>query len=752
MTAVEHDWRRTHAVIVAVERYNGSDTLNLDGPVHDAIGMRKWLTGRGVPPENIQLLASPLERNRAALEAAHPDYRPAERANVRKVFREGLSHIDGDDWLWVYWAGHGVQARGGRWSLLYPETSDTDLQGLDADSLVDLVRTDHLRWDAVDRVTVVIDACRQALPPGSHELADIPQPLTDWPQTRSDRPVFWMRACQAGAVAMEQDGAGRFTSALLRQLEAAGADADANGGADGAGLDLDRVWRGVQDEFAQMRAAGSSRQYPTMHVINWEEQERTVRLGPPAPPLDPEKRRFRETLVLEASGLLGADPAGSAGRVAARLCEQFTTGPPATTPPSAEELVDWALENPHGTVTLLAELSAHTPVRTEIRKACHVLQDQWLTRAEYTELVALLGRLDERGRYDVAEEARALFGLVDLSCHDPAVLADALEELLPKPDQLPQLLRVVERFAAVDEGAVAADLRAWSLRCAERLGLKGQLMERRGEAEEYAEGVKAADLAQDQGAPPSDSWGSIQIRLHPSSGSGQRRAYEVWTRRGEDIISLAKVDTPASLEEIQRGIDDLLSRHARTRDTLVEFFVAPTDLELAVHRWQLDAEGPLERSLGTDYPVVVRCTELRDNQRHVWKRRWDRVDSAGTEDLEWLPAHLDTFKQVHGVLQGQEDVPGLVLTTPSRARSDVFNACLFDGVPVLIWHGEAEAATARAELTTLLGTERLRSLPQHLRKLRSASEADESHHGRHMALLWDDPHRPLPDQLDLSAP
>ncbi|MBO3675285.1 caspase family protein [Streptomyces sp. NEAU-YJ-81] len=734
MTAVEHDWRRTHAVIVAVERYNGSDALNLDGPVHDAIGMRKWLTGRGVPPENIRLLASPMEHNRAALEAEHPGYRPAERADVRKVFRDGLREIDGE-WLWIYWAGHGVQAPGGRWSLLYPETSDTDLQGLDADSLMDLVRTDHVHWDGADRVTVVIDACRRALPLDIHELADVPQPLTNVTQTRSERPVFWMRACQAGAVAMEQGGAGRFTSALLRQLETAGAD--------GAGLDLDRVWKGVQDEFAQVRATGSSRQYPTMHVINWEQEERTVRLGPPAPPLDPEKRRFREMLVLEASGLLGADAAGSAGRVAARLCEQFTTAPPATTPPSAEELVDWALENPHGTITLLAELSAHAPVRTEIRKACHVLQDQWLTRAEYTELVALLGRLDERGRYDVAEEARALFGLVDLSCHDPAVLADALEELIPKPDQLPQLLRVVERFAAVDEGAVAADLRAWSLRCAERLGLKGQLMERRGEAEEYAEGVKAAGLAQDQ---------RVQIRLHPSNGSGQRRAYEVWTRRGEDVTSLAKVDTPASLEEIQRGIDELLRTHARTRDTLVEFFVAPTDLELAVHRWQLDADGPLERSLGTDYPVVVRCTELRDNQRHVWKQRWERVDSAGTEDLEWLPAHLDTFKQVHGVLQGQEDAPGVVLTTPLRARSDVFNACLFDGVPVLIWHGEAEAAAARAELTALLGTERLRSLPQHLRKLRSASEADESHHGRHMALLWDDPHRPLPDQLDLSAP
>ncbi|MBP8534860.1 caspase family protein, partial [Streptomyces sp. MK37H] len=458
---------------------------------------------------------------------------------------------------------------------------------------------------------------------------------------------------------------------------------------------------------------------------------------------------------------LGPDPAGSAAsaaRVAARLSEQFTTDPPTTTPPLAEELVDWALENPHGTVTLLAELSARAPaqapVRTEIRKACHVLQNQWLTRAEYAELVGLLERLGQRGRCDFAEVAREKYPTIALSSLGPTALVDDLEALLlPPPKQLPQLLRVVEHFAALCGGAVAGELQAWSLECAKRIDLEGQLHERRGEAQEHARRVQAdPDTVTDQGAPPSGSWGSIQIRLHAPSEDGQRRAYEVWSRRGDSVNSLVKEDTPASLEEIQRGLDHLLSNHARTHDTLVEFFVTPTDLELAVHRWQLDAEGRLERSLGTDYPVVVRCTELREHQRHLWERRWEKAATAGVEDLHWLPAHYDTFKQVNGDLQGREDVPGVVMTSPVRARAEVFNACLFGGVPVLIWHGEAEGAAAQAELKTLLRTERLRSLPQHLRKLRSASEADESHHGRHIALLWDDPHRPLPDQLDLSAP
>ncbi|MFD0650083.1 hypothetical protein ACFQ2Y_17225 [Streptomyces malaysiensis subsp. malaysiensis] len=73
----------------------------------------------------------------------------------------------------------------------------------------------------------------------------------------------------------------------------------------------------------------------------------------------------------------------------------------------------------------------------------------------------------------------------------------------PPPRQLPQLLRVVEHFAALCGGAVAGELRAWSLECARRIDLEGQLYERRGEAQEHAERVKAdPDTATDQGHLP----------------------------------------------------------------------------------------------------------------------------------------------------------------------------------------------------------------------------------------------------------
>ncbi|WP_435241521.1 caspase family protein [Streptomyces cucumeris] len=748
MREPEHDWRRTHAVIVAVEQYRGSDDWTLDGPVKDALGMRSWLTGLGVPPANIRLLASPKEENRAALQEADPGHRAADSGTVREVFMDELRRIDAD-WLWIYWAGHGVQAPGGRWSLLYPETRDTDMRGLDAHNLMSLLRTEHLPRQGVQRVTVVIDACWRALPARAHEMVADPEHLTRRNEVNRDREIFWMRACRPGAVAKNQQGAGVFSSVLLGQLAAA------SGG--GAAPDLGRVWQGVQDEFRRLHEEEGLQQFPTVHISDGTRDGREVPLGPPAPtgpPLDEPGRRAHGKLAASVAGLLAAEP-GRAARVLVRLAEEFTTAPPVTESPSAGELVDWALAEHHGAVTLLDALAQEAPgepVPAPAQGACQVLQPgRWLLRAEYDALVALLDRLTPDRLADFADAARAELPGVGLPPAAPGPLADALEELLRTPHQLPQLLRAVERFAAAESesgpgtgtGAgtgTAETLREWSLGCAVRIGLEGALRDRRAEAEERAASVDAAGAVDER----------VQIRLHPAVGSGRLRAYEVWARRGDRVESLATVDTPAPLEEIQRGVDELLRTHARSQETLVEFFVAAADLELDVHCWPLTT--PFERSLGTDYPVVVRCGEFRAEQRHLWLRRWQAVEGASTDDLYRLPAHLVSSKHVYGDLQAREDVPGVVMTTPARARPEVFTACLFGGVPVLVWHGAHERDGAEAELEALLGTESLRSLPQRLRKLRSASDADAAHPGRHLALLWDDPHRPLPGPLDLSAP
>ncbi|MGD3106415.1 caspase family protein [Streptomyces sp. YGL11-2] len=728
MTGPRHDWRRTHAVLVAVEAYQGHPDWDLDGPVSDALKVMGWLVEQGVPRENIQLLASPLARNEGLLAQAPPSWRPAQRGNIRHLFREELRRIDGE-WLWIYWAGHGVQA-GDRWSLLYPESRDRDLVGVDTDNLIHLLRTDRLPHRGVDRVTVIIDACREALPVRQQALAAPPDRLWEEPQTHHDRRIFLMRASHPGGTAKNRDGAGLFTSVLLEQL--------AKAGHDGAAVDLDRVWHGVSGEFERLRRDEGIRQFPTLHVSDWDGTAREFAVEPLR---DPRHRRARQQLVFETERLLAAAAGGALG-VAARLCPQLDTEPPATTPPTGGELVDWALADPRGAATLLHALAEAAPgetVQPGAHEASCILQNgQWLTRAEYGALVALLSRLDPPQRDAFERLAGELLRTAPAPAPGPAPLVDVLEGLTRKQDQLPQLLRVVEWFAAPDQSRVAVELQEWSMACATRLGLVGALRERRIEAEDRAADDRAVDER-------------VQVRLGPPDGPGHRRGYEVWlSRRDGASETVSVVDDRVPLEEIQRALDDVLNRYARTDRTVVEFFLAYTDLHLEVHRWPRGTAGPARRTLGTDFPVVVRSAELRDERPEMWKKRWARVETSCTTALYWPPGDMDSTA-LHTALQAREDSPGAVITTAVPDRPQQFAVCLFSGVPVLVWHAEAERESAEAVLAAMLGAEQLHSLPHHVHRLRSLGESHDRHPGKHLALLWDDPHRPLP-QLELSAP
>lgn len=180
MTTV-HDWQRTHAVIVAVEAY-ADRAWNISGPASDAARMMRWLRARGVPENGMHLLASPLEQNKGILaDFTGVKRSTADRAHVRRVFREELSKLE-VDWLWVYWAGHGLKAGGNRWSLLYPDTRTGDPLGVDAENLVSLLRTAHLPALRPERVTMVIDACQSTLSAGQQARALAPETIAAHPE------------------------------------------------------------------------------------------------------------------------------------------------------------------------------------------------------------------------------------------------------------------------------------------------------------------------------------------------------------------------------------------------------------------------------------------------------------------------------------------------------------------------------------------------------------------------------------------
>ncbi|MFD7867487.1 caspase family protein [Streptomyces sp. NPDC059783] len=751
MRPAGHDWRRTHAVVVAVEQYaTRGEGWDLDGPANDAARMMRWLRGRGVPEDHMHLLASPLERNEGLLaEFTGVRRSTADRMHVRRVFQDELRALD-VDWLWVYWAGHGIQAAHNRWSLLYPESRDGDPQGADAENLISLLRTDRLPARAAQRAVVVLDACRTTLKPGEQAHAADPDTLTNRTEANVERPLFVMRASRPGQAAKSVHGVGLFTSKLMDELEAGSRRDPA------AAPDLDRVWQGIRSHFDELAERDGAGQVPTALCRNWTSDEDYAPRRLPAAAKPPAERNpARDGLALLVRAAL-ADDGPALARVARKLGTHLAAPLPCEPAEiDAVTLVDWARTRPHGIATLIHLLAAAPcglePADLVSMKADgrRLAPDRWLLCAEYDTLMALLEAQPEEVAREFTEAARKEAVGTDLTATAPREVVDALEALLPDLPRLPRLLGTVERAAAAaGDGPYAEALRQWSDACARRLdaALPAVLADRRATLAEQAAAAGTADER-------------VQIRLSAPSGPAGHRTYQVWTHGASGAESVEVRDTPVAPAAIERAVDTLLARHGRVNSTPVEFFLDARDLELDVHRWQIGSDGPFERSLGAEFPVAVRCTEhRRPQQEHLWRGRWEQVAHARTGDLHWLPGDLPTMKAAHGLVSAREDAPGVVVTAHGSAagsaapRTDVFTACVFGGVPVMVWCGHGEPDRAAEELKNLLTDCPLPELPARLRRLRADCDGDDTHPRGGLALLWDDPERQLPPRLDLSAP
>ncbi|MFD5895499.1 caspase family protein [Streptomyces sp. NPDC060366] len=738
MTARGPDWSRTHALVVAVEQYAEGGDWCLDGPARDAANMITWLMGQGVPRENVQLLASPRPENKHLLEAVGlGTYDQVNQTTVRNLFRHRLAALAGD-WLWVYWAGHGVQAKGSQWSLLYPEARSNDLIGLDAGDLVDLLQSDRLDPRDFRRVSVVIDACRQPLSVQAQMHAADPDRLLGTTTFQKARQVFAMHACEPGGLAKNRAGEGLFTRVLLDEL--------ATEGRSDTGPDLEAVWGRVRDEFERRRDAGTAQQIPTVSVRNWAGDSHEFTFAP-LPLLGPDEQQ----LFLAVTALIDCTP-GAAAACGARLAEELGATPTSEDAPTARDLVGQALGTHHGITTLLHVLAESTRGGTSLedarRGALKTRPGEWLLRSEYDELAELLGENESPLLETFVRAARHELPGLRIDTDTVQTVVDGLEQLLPpRPPSPRQLLRVVERTAAAVPEPGRGALRAWSDRCAERSDTpRDALLTWRTYAEERADAISPA-------ATPFDH--RIQIQLSPQTGTDQRRTYQVWSARaGRSATSLVKVDTPSLPAEIRLGLDRLLVENGRVHETLVEFFLPYSDLDLDVHRWGITNGTPLEHPLGVDYPVVVRPADERPNPvvpNH--RRRWDRVAASTTHDLHWLPDGLGE-EHLYRTLSERASAPGVVMTVPARARprARMFAVCVYSGIPVLVWHRGEELRTVTSQLKSVLRDGELPSLPHRLREFRCGSDPAADRQGRHLAMLWDDPDLPLPRPLALSAP
>lgn len=324
-----------------------------------------------------------------------------------------------------------------------------------------------------------------------------------------------------------------------------------------------------------------------------------------------------------------------------------------------------------------------------------------------------------------------------------------LAALNAEPDGLPKLIAFVEHLASGRRSEFAIELRRWADREAVRLGVVSELQRMR---REYV-----APLA----GPPPNSPAYLVIRLEPDAIDPDRYQLSHWhqlgvsqgwqPQRGEDFFG--------SLEEVRRQVavivEDIESRWARYQPNLqIEFLLPNALLNLGVEQWS----SPRPEPLGSEYPLAIRSLDrMRSPKWHrSWRRRWqelnDQLESTGTVEPEsdyWIESE-SPIRRVTADLESKPHVTLLGLSSPpSPEAADELAVGLRAGVPVIVWHREGGGLDADFISELLRGNDPAAML-QRLRALRrEAQHGGSDHLGRHLAVLWDDPDRPLITADDL---
>jgi vWA-MoxR associated protein C-terminal domain/Caspase domain len=237
---------RTHAIIVAIEKYTAGGDLH--GPAQDAVVFTGWLIDRGVKRKNIHLFCSPQGASRPDVEQLGVDLHEADHATFVSWFSS--ANLSGDLLLFL-WGGHGICLKEER-HLIFADAMKNLLYAIDWKSLRSLLR------NGLDfpRQLCFVDACANHAEFGSAKPEPVGIPV--FPIRQTDVRQIALFAASPGQRAANPYGRGLFSTVLtdtLANLPAAGVWP----------LDIDAIGAQINEHFACLRQAGETKQCPAFY-------------------------------------------------------------------------------------------------------------------------------------------------------------------------------------------------------------------------------------------------------------------------------------------------------------------------------------------------------------------------------------------------------------------------------------------------------------------------------------------------------
>lgn len=246
----------TQAILVGIERYADSNAIpDLNGPVNDVYQFCQWLRDRNVPPENISVFASPLDRNTGIVDEITSliNSKPLEATKdiVNKALREEARKKTAS-LFFLFWSGHGWIVPQGDRRLIYADATMEDLKNLNLTAQLNAMQTDV--YKILPQQLLIFDACANS------QLLKITPP-DDLPPIGKHLPSqeqMVMFAANPGEYAINKgnEQTGIFSRELLNELNSL-KDTEI------WPPDLESVMQSVQRKFIKLREDKHTRQTPS---------------------------------------------------------------------------------------------------------------------------------------------------------------------------------------------------------------------------------------------------------------------------------------------------------------------------------------------------------------------------------------------------------------------------------------------------------------------------------------------------------
>jgi len=256
---------RTFALVVGIAEYDAGAAWELYAPVADAARAVLWLLRRGVPPEQILLLLSPVPPTVADLLASVADgplpagaervkATLADHAGVDGALRRTLKTARGD-LLLLFWGGHGAVDQERQQRLFLADATMDDRKNVSLERLLLFLRSSY--FEGFPEQLVCVDACASRFDDRSSEMR---LPTEEYPDGKDvpGRKQMLLRAASRGQVALEskRQKKGLFSRELLTALDA--------GPATAWPPDLRAVAVNLKSRFAELARELPSEQLPSL--------------------------------------------------------------------------------------------------------------------------------------------------------------------------------------------------------------------------------------------------------------------------------------------------------------------------------------------------------------------------------------------------------------------------------------------------------------------------------------------------------